>query len=502
MSIHELTKYIEDLLTIIYENEDSELLIGNINNKANEKTRVTLFVETIIYTLIKSFHNKTSFSIEKLFAKKLEVGKGNYVDSPQKDIRYVDNTELFMEKIIEALKNKEYEIDEDGNVFISNDEVETVVNQLWLYYVADRYIKDTKEKIFLYNKSTPRRINNKEQLEAFVKQSKTFICKQIDMKDQEFSSSYKYAKEQTKNVLRNRHEEKMPLDKIISYFKSFMPSDSEYIVEKYRLPNPIYIIKKAQTYPNFYLLSFEDQEELIIKWSLEYKNNNIESIKIVEELLISPERVKDVNKTKIITGLFILYLSLISKYNIEFNNISLSDIKLKEYIDERVIKYTKEQKALIKVINGLNNSEYKQSIRNEFERINLEIANSDQNDVDKIEQKKSELNIIRKKYQQNEENIQEYKDRVSTLTNLINNINNNGIEEIAFDNPRIIELIISASLNGIIIESPLDAKNIVIEEQSTELGKNKFLARIDIKSLVQLIETINYYLEEKTPGKK
>ena len=292
------------------------------------------------------------------------------------------------------------------------------------------------------------------------------------------------------------------VDKIVNYFTGFMPKEFDIEIIKFHLPNEIYLVKKAQSHKDFYRLPFDKQEKIITEWCLEYYNNNLTSNLITQKFLVSQKAVSSEElsskKDELLIGLFNLYISLITKAGIDFDNISLSKFELKEYISSDVVKYYQELKSLKKIIDALDNSDYKKRIMEDYTRVSGEIEQITQEETDKLKEKKSELDVIQKKYQENEANIIEYKNRVSTLTNLINSNMNYSISDIAFDNPRIIELIKKATFNGVVIQNPLDSKRILIEEQSGEIGKTIFKAEIKIESLIELIEAINNYLDEKT----
>ena len=501
MLIQEL-KSIELLISVII---DPSIINSsnyqNITNKPSfKKIKTTLFNYISINNFIKHYHENPSFSLNKLLSEGRTTSEEPVIAVPESDIRYINNPNAFMTNLLKALVDENYVFDEENNIYISSEQIETIIPKEWLYIASIKYSKDKKEKLFIYNKITPNKLSSKEELIRYIRQSKSFICRQKNISESlSFSKAFTTAKSQTTSILKNMKSVKV--DKIVNYFTGFIPKEFDIEIIKFHLPNEIYLVKKAQSHKDFYRLPFDKQEKIITEWCLEYYNNNLTNNLITQKFLVSQKEVSSEElsskKDELLIGLFNLYISLITKAGIDFDNISLSKFELKEYISSDVVKYYQELKSLKKIIDALDNSDYKKRIMEDYTRVSGEIEQITQEETDKLKEKKSELDVIQKKYQENEANIIEYKNRVSTLTNLINSNMNYSISDIAFDNPRIIELIKKATFNGVVIQNPLDSKRILIEEQSGEIGKTIFKAEIKIESLIELIEAINNYLDEK-----
>ena len=73
--------------------------------------------------------------------------------------------------------------------------------------------------------------------------------------------------------------------------------------------------------------------------------------------------------------------------------------------------------------------------------------------------------------------------------------NDSSIEEIAFDNDRIMTLIERAVREGRIYLNPYNKNRLTIELHNDEIGKTIFRASISLEQLLQFIENNNFDLD-------
>ena len=146
---------------------------------------------------------------------------------------------------------------------------------------------------------------------------------------------------------------------------------------------------------------------------------------------------------------------------------------------------------IIKKINKINSDKIELG-----KRINdLVPTIADINDADEVAFKKAEYNLLLEEFNKQELLEEKYQEHRREIQEIIRVEQKNSIESIAFDNEKILSLIVKSVESGRVYIEP-GSSSITIEAYNEQLGKTNFKATINIDKLLTFIENLNYSLEE------
>ena len=115
-----------------------------------ETAKVNLFNMISINTLLDTYENNPSFSLEFFLFNGIIPGLyENPCVTPSIDKKFQNDIKGFYDKLIQALCEGNYVFDENNNLFVSSEELETVVPQIWLYRLSNAFRKSTYKEMFL-----------------------------------------------------------------------------------------------------------------------------------------------------------------------------------------------------------------------------------------------------------------------------------------------------------------------------------------------------------------
>lgn len=474
---------------------ETEILSAFDSEEIFENTKKNLFNYLTINTLIASFTENPSFSLEEFL-------NSGTIPNMYPDKTAVPNVSLsdysgykdFYKKLIAALKSNNYIFDEDNNIYISMASIEATIPQIWLYRLSQASKRENYDRVYLYNKNKTTKIRNKEELLEYLRSTKSFLVRlSTPNPNADYNLSFSSTVAKVKQSLKGRKETKV--DDIINLFKESIPKEYTVTTSKCRLKDEYWLIRKAeQLGEGFYGESLQTQEAYLNKWIIDRVNSNTLSREEAQKyiLLANTEKVKgfnisDLNTNETISGLFILYMTLLSSIEYDLSSISLSAFKIKAYLDEQTQNAKLDYRSLSREIvdQDKENEKLTQEAVEIFERIkSLDILTDF-----------AEINKLRARYEviANRINVNNSREKRQNLESQITSIND--VESIAFDNERIISLINQAIIKGQIY---IEGKDLVIVIINSELSTPVFKATININKLMNLIEDINLSFEE--PG--
>ncbi len=467
-----------------------------------ESTKMNLFNIMSINVLLESYDTKPSFSLEYFLFNGIIPGLYDKACAiPTVDRKYFDDINGYFDKLIKALKNGNYVFDENNNVFVSSEEIETTIPAIWLYRLSNAFKKNTYKEMFFFNKNNENNILDVNSLIDYLRHTKTFLVtlSSIDP-NVKMDKDFAEAKDRTTEFFSDKKEVKV--DDIIEKFKDNVPENNSVVVSKYKLADAFWIINKAQNLePSFYSKPLEEQKKLINSWMLEFiDSNNLATCQTQKYVLASSLREdavyrgEDIAKEEVIVGLFNLYISLISELDIDFTNISLSDFFLSNYLSPTLQENLTKLTEIIKLINKEHvlKVDAKAKAATELEKLNT--LNGEDN-LEKLESRKKKYQKALTLYQEKEENEAQYQITRNQLQAIITEEQKTSLANIAFDNEKIMSLILEATKRGRIYLNQ-KGSTLYIELYNDKLGKNIFKTSIPLKQLLEFITNLNLILDD------
>lgn len=496
MLINEL-KCIEVLMRYLINGESLETEISSKFDKMKdfENHKNNLFNLISINNLIKHFAGNQAFSLDTF----LNTGiiPGMYTEPtaiPSTDPEYYTNYQEFYSNLIEALKENNYLFDEDNNIFVSSTNLEATIPQIWLYRLSQAVKREKYNKLFMYNKKSTS-IKNKAELQDYLRTTKTFLV-ELSSSNPNVNLDEIYADREA-NVKNSAKSNKVnKVDDMIDLFKSSIPESCTAKVNKYRINESYWIIKKAEELGDaFYTAPLKFQEALISEWVTERIKCNSKASEETQKfiLLASPTNnkypIETLNKNDIISGLFSLYVKLLSTIEHDLSSVSLSDFKIKSYIDEKSQTSKIDRRAIDREISLLNIKidELVQEALTIFEDIKKMdlLTEFDAISVKRI--RYNSLTDIINRYKAEKESLEESKSKL------------NDIASLAFDNNRIMDLLALTSDNG---QIHVEESTLTAELYNSQLSDPVFKVIINIRKLLNFIEDLNLTLEEYSYSKR
>ena len=400
------------------------------------------------------------------------------------------------ETIVECLKSRKYSFDEDNNVFIKDDSIEAVVSPSWLYNLVSMSKKNTFLKVFLFNKNEEMDIHDENSLLNYLYHTKMFlIC--MNGKHRRLADNYNHAVRNTKGVLVGKREIKS--HEIKDVFSRNIPSSVKTDITKYDFNNYSMFLRKAKQ-GDFYNKTLKEQKEMIKQWILEDETISIEANINLSRLLFLinsdksyDEIAKTVNLDMCMASLFKIYMYILAGMDIDYSNLYLSKIRIKNYMDEEFVKNYVSLRDLIKIINS---TRYKEEITKMQEGVLEDIktcnefrkAGKDTENIVNYGRVKSGLD----KFIERQRELEKLNEERKSIQNIIHFKKTNQPLDLAFDNDKIMDLIEDATLIGRVY---VMNNNIVMEINNKEMGMNILKFVISIPDFVYFIDCTNQELK-------
>ena len=494
-----------------------EVLIRSLVNKTDldrealsEFDRVTtfegaknnLFNLISIDDLLSNFNHIQPFSLELFLHTGIVPGMfEEKTQIPQIDPKYFKDYLSFYKDLLEALRDENYVFDEQNNLFVSSEKIETVIPQVWLYRLAQATKRNRFERMYFYNKNKENNITDKNDLLDYLRHTKTFV---VEMKSsnptKDCQVEFLSAEAKTNKQVDGNREVKVA--DVMEIFKSNVSPEYQVRIRKYKLSDAFFLISKAEKMGReFYTEPLEVQQKYINKWMLEFINSNEQAKTETQKFILRASTKKnsgynpeDFDKKQVIIGLFNLYISIIKNTSRNYELVSLQDFRIEEYVS---LETQDNLKSLEDIIKRVNSSRVSQaSIKQNLANTHDEVRPLDQVEEETIISKKKVENASLTEMLKLQEAIEvACSQKRNQLQDQIRIAQQNSIEDLAFDNDLIIFLIIEAVKRGRVYFRP-GTNHLIIELYNEELGKTIFKVSISTANLITFIENFNFGLEE------
>ena len=465
----------------------------NIKTSPSELTK--LFNILSIYSLLKNYQNRnidlTTFIKDGTYKEKFT----DRIAVPPEDMRVngalTEDGSKYIELIVNALKDDHYTFSDQGEVMISSKEVETSLPSEWLFRLSEIYKVKKYEKIFFYNKKSDFVIGDENSLREYLYQTKTFLVTLRSSEEKpDFDLAFKTAGIKTENEI--DPEKNTKVDDIIKKFVNNIPTGYTTDIKKYRLSNSLWLLSKANKLGiTFYNATLEEQQEYMSNWFVERLNNNVLATEETQKFLLNEmteqKLIDDYDKNKIITGLFMIYLKVISKIDIDYYNVSISNFRIENYMNENLQNNLLHQTFIIEEQKKIENN--KDKLSKEYNDIKNDLKESSYNS----NANKKYADVL-KDYMDMEVRESITKTLRVDVQNKINNEKEKSTNEIAFNNDRIMELICQAVDEGCIYITK--SNELSIEIHNSRIGRTTFKVSTKISDLLEFIYNLNENIKE------
>ena len=502
MAINEL-KCTEILLRSLVNGSDlrTEILTEYKDTDTFERIKNNLFSIISINNFLRDYKRNVPFSLEEF----METGRipGLYEDrvtTPTIDIRYIDDYQSFFRYLVEAIQEDNYLFDENNNLFVSSEHLETSIDKNWFYRLSESCNRGEYTRVYFFNKNDNYTIYDRKSLEEYLRQTKTFLVTLTSTTENAFGREFTKAEQLTNSSLSDKKTVKVT--EVMDTFRSFVSPKYDVQTSKYRLTDVYWILNKADAMgEEFYTAPLSVQQKHINKWVTEYINNNrISNNEAQRYILLSSLTNKyrldknDLSKNNVLVGLFNLYISLIEKLDLDFYSYSLSDFKITEFSSETF------QAAALRIPELAQNmeklKEAKLSIKASIDEQQTELNGTNFAESERLSSIMQDYKRLVEKYKELERTEEEYQAEYNRVQNILRTTEDNDLSELSFDNNRIFALICLATKEGI-VHVVDHGKSLCIELQNHELGRTYFKATIKIQKLLNFIENLNYSLEDE-----
>ena len=491
MLVQELS-CIEVLLNHLVNNTDlnKEIFADFTSTLTFDTKKSNLFNVCSINNLIRNYDGRAPFPLVP-FVQNGTI-KGIYDTptlSPVIDPKYAYDEALFLKSVVEALKNDNYLLDDDNSVFVSSEKVETTLPQVWLYRLSEGYKRTKYSRFYFFNKTKEADISDKNSLIDYLRCTKTFLVTLTSNNRTDFDIEFAKAEALTNNEVRN--EPVVKVEQLIEIFKKNINPHYEVEIGRYKLTDLFFIVAKAEAMgKEFYTKPLEEQQKYINEWLIEFLNSNVKANEAAQEYLLLGKKEEPQNKKEVIAGLINLYFEILSKIEMDFNDVSLTDLKIIDHIPEELQANLGDRKELTKILNKL--IEDKQAIK---DRIESFLALQGKKDTS------SEVEELIKAYRAIEEKESLFQQRINTLQATIREQQSDSILDLSFANNEIIKLLVQAAKEGRVYLNN-NGSTITFELYNNSLGQTTFKATIKTLDFLTLVENINYSLKENYKTRK
>ncbi|HAB67101.1 MAG TPA: hypothetical protein DCE23_07015 [Firmicutes bacterium] len=494
-------KCIEVLMRTLNSNEPLENQILSVFDSVRtyKKHKNNLFNLISIKNLITYYHENPPFSLKTFLSTGTIPGlydekclTPTIYETKSSDVVAIFNS------IVEALSADKYVFDDENNIYVSSSDIEASIPQIWLHRLAQGSKKTTVDKTYFYTKNQPKQIKNKEELIDYLRRTKSFVVHMSSTSpnanyDRDFNST----KDKIESFLKGQKEVKV--EHIINLFYRLLSNNYQIDISRHKLADNYWIVSKADSLgPEFYNRPLKEQQRYLDKWIVERVNSselsNLEAQKLI---LLADQDVdasikQNINREEALSGLFSIYINIIAAGNISLDTISLSDFRIKTYLPE-------SKQILRSTRNAYNTaiSHKKVTIEELREKANellSDIARLDLiKDFAEISQKREEYNSLLERYNAEQKSANSLTDKREEIATYENSLQSSSVESIAFDSERLLSLINRATIKGRVY---ISGKDIVIEDYNPEFAEPTFKVMININKFLELIENINFTLEE------
>lgn len=405
----------------------------------------------------------------------------------------LSNREIY-DNIIFCLKNKLYAFDRDNSILMRNDNIRVVGSSSWLYNLVSMSKDNTFLRVLLFNKNEEMDIHDERSLLNYLYHTKMFLVKLTGQKNK-LESIYKHAVINTKGMLMGKRRIK-GYDIRDTFYRN-IPNGVGVDVAKYDFNNYSMFASKAKN-NGFYDKQLKQQKEMIEEWILEDESISIEANIALSKLIFLLDGKKSYEEiSKLVdvnlcyASLFRIYMYSLANMDINYDNLYLSKIRIKNFVDADMVNDYSSLKGIIKEINSERYNEdeekIKDGVKNDIVQCNLlRTEGKDLENVKNYRKVKKGLD----EYIKREKELVELGKKRNSMQNIIHYKKNNLPIDLAFDNDRIIELIEKADKTGrIYVDSVNNTINVDINDR--EMGMNVFRAVIPIDDFLYFVECSN-----------
>ncbi len=482
-------KVIEVLLNYLDSKGNLSSLVEESFNSEEEflSSKINLFNLVSINSILSLNPNFSDEDIEKI------INGIQILNNPKKlSAREVYNN------IISCIKEGTFAFDKDNNVLLKNKDINAVVSPSWLYNLVSMSKESTFLRVFLFNKNEEMDIHDENSLLNYLYHTKMFLIS-MSGNQSRLKNVYNHAVINTKGVLIG--QSKIKSYEIKDAFVRNVPSSVKTDVTKYDFNNYVMFLEKAKK-GDFYNRSLKEQKEMIKEWILEDESVSIETNINLSKLIFLLDgkksfdeisRVVDINMCY--AGLFRMYMYLLANMDINYENLYLSKIRIKNYVDEELVGNYSTLRRVIKEINSPKYNEEEVALREETKK-DVTICNEYREkgeDLENVENYKKVRNDI-DAFIEREKKLLALSSERNSLQNIIHYKRTNLPIDLAFDNDMIMRLIKEADKEGRIYVDP-KSNTINVDINNKEMGMNTFKAVIPIDDFLYFVECCNEELK-------
>ena len=157
-------------------------------------------------------------------------------------------------------------------------------------------------------------------------------------------------------------------------------------------------------------------------------------------------------------------------------------------------EFQKNLVRLHEIVKEINDyTQKKELVDSSIEAVLASLDDTYGEELTKLEEDYSFLLNDRNKYDMTIQNLSSERNSLMATNR---DKNDNAIEEIAFDNDRIMTLIERAVREGRVYLNPYNKNRLTIELHNDEIGKTIFRASISLEQLLQFVENNNFDLDD------
>ena len=494
MFIQELS-CLEVLLNHLVNDTDlnREIFTDFSSTKTFNNKRSNLFNIVSINNLIANYHEPAPFDLDTFV--RTGVIKGVY-DKPTitpiidpKDQRHPEN---FIRNLVEALKEDNYILENEHSVYVSSEKVEANLPEAWLYRLSEGFKRKNFSKLYFYNKNQEADISDRNSLIDYLRHTKSFLVSLSSETRSDYEVEFAKAEALTNAEIKNSPV--VRVEELIKLFTSKIPKDYKVKIDRYKLSDLFFIVKKAEEAgQDFYTKPLEEQKKIINEWFIDFINSNARCNESAQEYLLLGESS---NKNEIIIGLINQYFDLLEAEEFDYNGVSLSALKISTYIPANLQQSLEDRKTLVQAINRLKKEKADTKRQIDDYKVVLDTITITDEQFKDI---KARLTTLVEKYHIIEQEEARYQKTCTYLQETVRQEQKDSMLDISFANNEIIKLIIEAVKHGRVYLSN-NGTQVTFESYNNQVGKTTFKATINIRDLLTLIENINYALKDDYKG--
>ncbi len=401
------------------------------------------------------------------------------------------------DKIIEGLEHGNYSFDGYNNVCIEMDGFGAVVSTVWLCSLVEEAKKKTFLRVFLFNNKEDMLLKDENELLYYLYHTKFFLVG-LNGEDKQLPTIYDRAVNNTKGYLFGRDSIKSA--DIKEVFLRNIISGIKCRITECHFDNYNRIVEKARR-KDFYTRSLREQKNCLSKWVLEAEAISVESNMELNRLALLvtesgfEKEKKQIDSSKCYSGLFELFMYVISMSSIDYDDLYLSKLKIKNHVDSELVKVYNSLKKVTRIIGLLSRGQYEKRLKT---LAAIDKCNEQRNKADNIAVFPSYGRVKKHidEYVESERKIAELCAEKNDFLQRIQYEKEAAPIDLAFDNNTIMSLIGLAIRTGRIYINE-NNNTLVVELNDHDMGMNVFRAAISIRDLEVLVSYAIDTLEEK-----